>query len=180
MSRVGKLPVPVPDGVEVTIDGLDITVKGPNGELSRTMPDGVELSRDEDDAVVVTPTGETRLHRSRHGLVRSLVQNMVVGVTEGYTKRLEMRGVGYRAQAKGRDLELQVGFSHPVVVEAPEGITFEVPEPTRIVVTGADKVMVGQMAANIRDVRPPEPYKGKGIRYEGERVRRKAGKAAAR
>ena len=180
MSRIGKLPVPVPDGVEVTIDGLDITVKGPKGELSRQMPEGVTLSRDDEGAVVVTRNGESRTERSRHGLVRSLIANMIEGVTAGYSKSLELVGVGYRAAAKGSDVELQVGYSHPVLIEAPEGIAFEVPQPTRITVSGIDKVLVGQVAANIRKVRPPEPYKGKGIKYEGEVVRRKAGKAAGR
>jgi large subunit ribosomal protein L6 len=180
MSRIGKLPVPVPDGVEVTIDGLDITVKGPKGELSRQMPEGVTLSRDDEGAVVVTRNGESRTERSRHGLVRSLIANMIEGVTAGYSKSLELVGVGYRAAAKGSDVELQVGYSHPVLIEAPEGIAFEVPQPTRITVSGIDKVLVGQVAANIRKVRPPEPYKGKGIKYEGEHIRRKAGKAAGR
>jgi large subunit ribosomal protein L6 len=180
MSRIGKLPVPVPDGVEVTLDGLNVTVKGPKGELSRQMPEGVTLSRDDEGAVVVTRNGETRTERSRHGLVRTLIANMIEGVTAGYSKSLELVGVGYRAAAKGSDVELQVGYSHPVLIPAPEGIAFEVPQPTRITVSGIDKVLVGQVAANIRKVRPPEPYKGKGIKYEGEQIRRKAGKAAGR
>jgi large subunit ribosomal protein L6 len=180
MSRIGKLPVPVPDGVEVTLDGLDVTVKGPKGELSQRMPEGVTLSRDDEGAVVVTRNGETRTERSRHGLVRTLIANMIEGVTAGYSKSLELVGVGYRAAAKGSDIELQVGYSHPVLIPAPEGIAFEVPQPTRITVSGIDKVLVGQVAANIRKVRPPEPYKGKGIKYEGEQIRRKAGKAAGR
>ncbi len=180
MSRIGKLPIPVPDGVEVTIDGLHITVKGPKGELSRTMPEGVEMARDEDGTVVITRTGDSRDERSRHGLVRALVANMVEGVSDGFVRALELVGVGYRAAPKGSNLELQVGYSHPVLIEAPEGISFEVPQPTRVVVSGIDKEQVGQIAANIRKVRPPEPYKGKGIRYEGEHVRRKAGKAAGR
>jgi large subunit ribosomal protein L6 len=180
MSRIGKLPIPVPDGVDVTLDGLTVTVKGPKGELVREMPEGVELSRDDDGQVVVTRTGESRTERSRHGLVRSLIANMVVGVTDGYSKALELVGVGYRAASKGSDVELQVGYSHPVLIAAPDGIAFEVPQPTRIVVSGIDKVLVGQVAANIRKVRPPEPYKGKGIKYEGEQIRRKAGKAAGR
>jgi large subunit ribosomal protein L6 len=180
MSRIGKLPVPVPDGVDVTIDGLSVTVKGPKGELSQTMPEGVEITRDDEGAVVVTRVSDARVHRARHGLVRSLVANMVTGVSEGYSRALELVGVGYRALPKGNDLELQVGYSHSVTIEAPEGISFEVPAPTRVVVSGTDKVLVGQIAANIRKVRPPEPYKGKGIRYEDERVRRKAGKAAGR
>jgi len=180
MSRIGKLPIPVPDGVEVTIDGLHVTVKGPKGELSRTLPEGVELSRDDDGAVIVTRLGDSRDERSRHGLVRALVANMVHGVSDGYARVLELVGVGYRAAPKGSDLELQVGYSHPVLIQAPDGINFEVPQPTRVVVNGIDKELVGQIAANIRKVRPPEPYKGKGIKYEGEQVRRKAGKAAGR
>ena len=180
MSRIGKLPVPVPDGVDVTLDGLDVTVKGPKGELSATMPEGVELSKDDDGAVVVTRLGDERMHRSRHGLVRSLIANMVEGVSNGYEKRLELVGVGYRALQKGNDIELQVGFSHPVLVEAPEGITLQAPQQSEVIVSGIDKVLVGQVAANIRGVRPPEPYKGKGIKYAGERIRRKAGKAAGR
>ncbi len=180
MSRIGKYPVPVPDGVTVTIDGQTVTVAGPKDELTKVMPDGVSISLNDDGDVSVQRPDDERRSRSRHGLVRSLIANMVIGVTEGYSKALELVGVGYRAQAQGRNLELQVGFSHPVTIEAPEGIDFEVPQPNRIVVSGADKVLVGQVAANIRKVREPEPYKGKGIRYEGERVRRKAGKAAAR
>ena len=180
MSRIGKVPVPVPSGVDVTIDGLTVTAKGPQGELTRTMPEGVSISRADDGAIVVTRTGESRTERSRHGLVRTLVANMVTGVHEGYAKTLDLVGVGYRAAAKGKGLELQVGYSHPVPVDAPEGIAFEVPSPSRIVVRGIDKVLVGQVAANIRKVRPPEPYKGKGIKYEGEVIRRKAGKAGAR
>ena len=180
MSRIGKLPVTVPDGVEVSLDGMTVTVKGPKGELTRTMPSGVSLSTDEDGAIVVTPDGTDRTSRSRWGLVRTLIANMVEGTTTGYAKALELVGVGYRAAAKGSDVELQVGYSHPVVIEAPAGISINVPQPTRIEVSGIDKVLVGQVAANIRKVRPPEPYKGKGIKYEGEVVRRKAGKAAGR
>ncbi|MEX2328359.1 MAG: 50S ribosomal protein L6 [Nitriliruptoraceae bacterium] len=179
MSRIGKQPVDVPDTVEVTIDGLDVHVKGPRGELSQRMPDGVAIAR-EDATIVVTRNGDSRTERSRHGLVRSLVANMVEGVSNGYTRTLELVGVGYRALPKGSDLELQVGYSHSVVIAAPEGISFEVPQPTRVIVSGIDKSLVGQVAADIRKVRPPEPYKGKGIRYEGEHVRRKSGKAAAR
>jgi large subunit ribosomal protein L6 len=179
MSRIGKLPVPVPDGVDVQVDDLHVTVKGPKGELSQTMPEGVKIAV-EDGEVVVTRDSDSRTNRSRHGLVRSLVANMVTGVSDGYSRALELVGIGYRAVPKGSDLELQVGYSHPVLIEAPEGISFEVPQPTRVVVNGIDKVLVGQIAANIRKVRPPEPYKGKGIRYEDERVRRKAGKAAGR
>jgi large subunit ribosomal protein L6 len=180
MSRIGKLPVPVPENVTVELDGLHVSVKGPKGELARTMPEGVTLGIDDDGAVLVTRNGDSRLERSRHGLVRSLIHNMIVGVTDGYSKKLELVGVGYRAAAKGSDVELQVGFSHPVLIAAPEGITFDIPQATRITVSGIDKVLVGQIAANIRKVRPPEPYKGKGIKYEGEVVRRKAGKAAGR
>ena len=179
MSRIGKQPVPVPSGVDVSVDGLAVTVKGPKGELTQVMPEGVAIAVDGDE-VVVTRIGETRDERSRHGLVRSLIANMVEGVTNGYSKKLEMVGVGYRAAKKGKDLELQVGFSHPVLIEAPDGITLDAPEQTQITVTGIDKTLVGQVAANIRKVRPPEPYKGKGIKYEGEVIRRKAGKAAGR
>ena len=180
MSRIGKLPVPVPDGVDVTLNGLDVTVKGPKGELTQTMPEGVELSTADDGAVVVTRLGDDRFHRSRHGLVRSLIANMVEGVSAGYEKRLELVGVGYRAQQKGSNLEVQVGYSHPINVEAPDGITLQAPTQTEIIVTGIDKQLVGQVAANIRRLRPPEPYKGKGIKYAGEVIRRKAGKAAGR
>lgn len=180
MSRIGKNPVNVPDGVDVTLDGLTVTVKGPKGTLIQHMPEGVKLSKNDDGAVVVTPNGDTRTERSRWGLVRTLIANMIIGVTDGYSKVLELVGVGYRAALKGDDVELQVGFSHSVVIPAPEGITIVVPQPTRIEVSGTDKVLVGQVAANIRKVRPPEPYKGKGIKYENEVVRRKAGKAAGR
>lgn len=181
MSRIGKLPIPVPAGVEVSIDGLAITVKGPKGELTRTMPEGVEVVNNSDDnTVVVNRLGDSPDERARHGLVRALVANMIEGVSDGFNRALELVGVGYRAASRGADLELQVGFSHPVVIEAPQGISFEVPQATRVVVSGIDKELVGQIAANIRKVRPPEPYKGKGIRYEGEHVRRKAGKAAGR
>ena len=179
MSRIGKQPVPVPSDVDVTVDGLAVTVKGPKGELTREMPEGVAITVDGDE-VVVTRDSDIQDHRARHGLVRSLIANMVEGVTKGYEKKLEMVGVGYRAAKKGSDLELQVGFSHPVTVEAPEGIDFDVQDQTSITVTGIDKVVVGQVAANIRKIRPPEPYKGKGIKYVDERIRRKAGKAAAR
>lgn len=179
MSRIGKNPVTVPTGVETVVDGLNVRVSGPKGGLEATMPVGVVI-RPEEGEIVVERTGDSPRERSRHGLVRSLIANMVTGVTEGYTITLDMVGVGYRAALKGRDIELQVGFSHAVNIVAPEGITFEVPGPTKIVVSGIDKQLVGQVAANIRRVRPPEPYKGKGIRYEGEVVRRKAGKAAGR
>jgi large subunit ribosomal protein L6 len=179
MSRIGRNPVPVPAGVETVVDGLNVRVSGPKGALEATMPVGV-LVHSEGDTVVVSRAGNSPTERSRHGLVRSLIANMVTGVTEGYRITLDMVGVGYRAALKEKDLELQVGFSHPVLIEAADGITFEVLTPTRIVVSGIDKALVGQVAANIRRVRPPEPYKGKGIRYEGEVVRRKAGKAAGR
>lgn len=179
MSRIGKNPVPVPAGVETVIDGLHVRVSGPKGALEATMPVGVAI-RPEEGEIVVERNGDSPRERSRHGLVRSLIANMVTGVTEGYRINLEMVGVGYRAALKGSDIELQVGFSHPVLIEAPSGIDFEVSAPTKIGVSGIDKQLVGQIAADIRKVRPPEPYKGKGIRYEGEVVRRKAGKAAGR
>ena len=176
MSRIGKAPITVPSGVTVSIDGQSIAVKGPKGELSRTVSDLVSL-REDGGTIVVERSGDDRDARAQHGLVRSLVQNMVTGVTDGFQKDLEIVGVGYRAQAKGKGLELSLGFSHPVVVDAPDGITFNVPQPTRIEVHGIDKQLVGQVAANIREWRKPEPYKGKGVRYAGEQVRRKAGKA---
>ena len=178
MSRVGKEPIPIPSGVEVTIDGGHVAVKGPKGELERETPTQIVISRTGDELIVSRPDDE-RQNRALHGLVRSLVNNMVVGVSDGFSRDLEIVGVGYRATAQGPNrLELQVGFSHPVRIEAPDGITFEVPQPTRITVRGCDKQLVGQVAADIRKVRKPEPYKGKGIRYAGERVLRKAGKSA--
>ncbi|MGH8871676.1 MAG: 50S ribosomal protein L6 [Acidimicrobiia bacterium] len=176
MSRIGQMPVTVPSGVDVKVDGTQVTVKGSKGELSREFTDRVSFSI-EDGVVTVGREDDTRESRALHGLSRALLANMVEGVSEGFSKALEIQGVGYRASLKGSDIELLVGFSHPVDVPAPEGITFEVPEPTRIVVSGIDKEQVGQVAADIRKVRPPEPYKGKGIRYAGEYVRRKAGKA---
>ena len=176
MSRIGKAPITVPSGVTVTIDGQSIAVKGPKGELSRTVSELISVRQD-GDTLVVERSGDDRDARAQHGLVRSLVQNMVTGVTDGFQKDLEIVGVGYRAQAKGQGLELSLGFSHPVVVDAPDGITFNVPQPTRIEVHGIDKQLVGQVAANIREWRKPEPYKGKGVRYADEHVRRKAGKA---
>ena len=179
MSRVGQAPIPVPSGVEVKIEGRVVTVKGPRGELSRTLPEQLSITQ-ADGQLTVARADEVRESRALHGLFRSLVNNMVVGVTEGYRRGLEIVGVGYRATAQGdRALELAVGYSHTVKVEAPEGITFEVPSNTRIDVVGIDKEKVGQVAADIRAIRKPEPYKGKGIRYEGEQVRRKAGKAAS-
>ena len=176
MSRIGKAPIDVPSGVTVTIDGQSISVKGPKGELSRTYSELISVRQDGDE-LVVERSGDDRDSRSQHGLVRSLIQNMVTGVTQGFQKDLDIVGVGYRAQAKGSGLELSLGFSHPVVVDAPEGITFNVPQPTRIEVHGIDKQLVGQVAADIREWRKPEPYKGKGVRYTDEHVRRKAGKA---
>ena len=177
MSRIGKKPVPVPAGVEIKIDGQEVQVKGPKGQLLWTFLDKVSI-RQEGTDVLVEARDETREASSAHGLSRTLLSNMVVGVSEGFSKKLEIIGVGYRAAVKGKDLELQLGYSHPVLVEAPEGISFECPQPTQIVVTGIDKQKVGQVAADIRKWRKPEPYKGKGIRYEGEYVRRKLGKAA--
>ena len=179
MSRVGQAPIPVPSGVEVKIEGRVVTVKGPKGELSRTLPEVLSITQDAGE-LTVDRADEERESRALHGLFRSLVANMVTGVTEGYRRGLEIVGVGYRATAQGdRALELAVGYSHTVKVRAPEGITFEVPSNTRIDVVGIDKEVVGQVAADIRAIRKPEPYKGKGIRYEGEVVRRKAGKAAS-
>ena len=177
MSRIGKQPIPVPSGVEITIDGPAVTVKGPKGTLSQSFDSDMQITL-EDGAIHVRRPSDERRHRSLHGLTRTLVANMVTGVSEGFTKNLEIVGVGYRAQLKGTDLDLSLGLSHPMVVPAPEGITFEVPAPNRISVSGIDKQRVGQVAAEIRKIRPPEPYKGKGVRYAGEHVRRKAGKAA--
>jgi large subunit ribosomal protein L6 len=177
VSRIGKQPIPVPSGVEVKIEGSTVTVKGPKGELSGTFSDQMSISMEEGAIVVTRPTDE-RTHRSLHGLTRSLINNMVVGVSEGFSKNLEIVGVGYRASMKGSDLEMLLGFSHPVLVKAEPGISFEVPAPTKITVRGIDKQRVGQVAAEIRSWRKPEPYKGKGVRYEGEHVRRKLGKTA--
>lgn len=176
MSRIGKMPVDMPSGVDIRVDGTQVTVRGSKGELSREFTDRVSFSIEE-GVITVGREDDTRESRALHGLSRALLANMVHGVSEGFTKVLEIQGVGYRASLKGSDIELLVGFSHPVDVKAPKGITFEVPEPTRIIVSGIDKEQVGQVAADIRKVRPPEPYKGKGIRYAGEYVRRKAGKA---
>ncbi|MDZ7727749.1 MAG: 50S ribosomal protein L6 [Dehalococcoidia bacterium] len=176
MSRIGKLPVPVADKVEVDITGEnEVTVKGPRGQLVRSFPGDVSFTK-EDDRIIVTRLGDEGKQRALHGLSRSLLNNMVVGVSDGFTRTLEVQGVGYRAQLQGNNLQLAVGYSHPVIIEPPEGITFQV-EGQRVHVSGIDKELVGQIASNIRKVRPPEPYKGKGIRYLGERVRRKAGKA---
>ena len=176
MSRIGQMPVALPSGVDVKINGSSLVVKGSKGELSRDFHERMTFDID-DGVVTVGRPDDTRESKALHGLSRALLSNMVVGVSEGFTKSLEIQGVGYRAALKGKSIELQVGFSHSVLVDAPEGITFEIPEPTRINVSGIDKELVGQAAANIRKVRPPEPYKGKGIRYVGEYVRRKAGKA---
>ena len=176
MSRVGKAPIELPSGVEVTVNDTVVSVKGPKGDLSETLDPRIITAVD-DGVVTLTRADEERETRALHGLSRALVNNMVIGVFEGYQKELTAVGVGYRAALKGKTLELQVGFSHPVTVEAPDGIEFEVPEPTKIFVRGIDKQLVGQVAANVRAVRPPEPYKGKGIRYVDEYVRRKAGKA---
>jgi large subunit ribosomal protein L6 len=177
MSRIGKRPITVPDGVEVTIAPELVTVKGPKGELSERVNRDMEITREEGEVVVKRPSDRGE-HRAMHGLTRTLIANMVQGVTEGYEKRLEIQGVGYRAALKGKDLELAVGYSHPVEIPAPEGIEFEVPQPTNVIVRGISKQAVGQVAAVIRKQRPPEPYKGKGIRYEGEYVARKVGKRA--
>jgi len=176
MSRIGKSPITVPSGVDVTVDGANVTVKGPKGTLSFGVPGEITVRRDDAVLVVERPDDE-RGNRSLHGLTRTLVNNMVVGVTAGFSKELEIIGVGYRAEAQGSNkLRLALGFSHPVIVDAPEGISFDVPTPTRVIVKGIDKEVVGQVAANIRSIRKPEPYKGKGVRYLGEKVLRKAGK----
>ena len=178
MSRIGKKPITVPSGVDVTVDGQHVTVKGSKGTLEHDVPETITITRDGEDLVVERANDE-RQNRALHGLTRSLIANMVDGVANGFAKELDIVGVGYRAAMKGSDLEIQVGYSHPVVVKAPDGITFEVPQPTRIVVRGIAKELVGQVAADIRKIRKPEPYKGKGIRYAGEHVRRKAGKTGA-
>ncbi len=178
MSRIGRSPIAVPPGVEVSVADRTVTVKGPKGTLSRDLPGAITV-RQEDQSLLVERPDDERHNRALHGLTRSLVNNMVLGVTDGFTKELEIVGVGYRASSRSAEqIELALGFSHPVVVDAPAGITFEVPVPTRIAVRGIDKEAVGQVAANIRKIRKPEPYKGKGVRYVGERVIRKAGKAA--
>ena len=176
MSRIGNSPISLPSGVEIKINGSDVTVKGAKGALERTFDSRISFNV-ADDTVEVVRANDERDTRALHGLSRALLNNMVIGVSEGYKKDLEMVGVGYRASLKGKSLELLVGFSHPVLIEAPDGVEFEVPEATKISVSGIDKQLVGQVAADIRKVRPPEPYKGKGIRYAGEHVRRKAGKA---
>lgn len=178
MSRIGKLPVPVPSGVEVTIDGSLVSVKGPKGQLQHTVAAPITVTRAEDGQIVLDRPDDERESKSLHGLSRTLVANMVTGVSEGYQKKLEIVGVGYRVIAKGpTELEMNLGYSHPINVKAPEGITFAVESPTKFSVSGIDKQQVGEVAANIRKLRKPEPYKGKGVRYEGEHVRRKVGKA---
>jgi len=176
MSRIGKMPVTIPDGVEVKVDGSTVTVKGPKGTLSHEVASPI-VAAVKDGSVEVSRPDDERLSRSLHGLTRSLIANMVIGVTEGYEKKLEIVGTGYRVAKKGNDLEFTLGLSHPVLVTAPEGITFTTDNPAALAVQGIDKQQVGEVAANIRKIRPPEPYKGKGVRYEGEVVRRKAGKA---
>ena len=177
MSRIGKQPIPLPAGVTVSIEPEMVRVNGPRGELAERVSRDITVEQVDAELRVTRPTDRAE-HRALHGLTRSLVNNMVVGVTEGYTKTLEIQGVGYRAALRGRDVELSVGFSHPVTIKAPDGIEFEVPQPTRVIVKGISKQAVGEVAANIRKVRPPEPYKGKGIRYAGEYVQRKVGKRA--
>lgn len=176
MSRIGKQPIPVPAGVDVTIDGQHVSVKGPKGALELAVAEPIRVVRGDDGAIVVTRPDDERHNRSLHGLSRTLVANLVTGVTEGYTTNMEIFGVGYRVQLKGSTLEFALGYSHPVVVQAPEGITFAVESPTKFSVSGIDKQKVGQISANIRRLRRPDPYKGKGVRYAGEQVRRKVGK----
>lgn len=177
MSRIGKQPVPLPKGVEIQVDGAMVTVKGPKGSLTQKIPAEITVALDDGQVVVTRPSDQSK-HRALHGLSRSLVANMVEGVTDGYKKTLEIVGVGYRAEKQGKGLRLQLGFSHPIQYDAPAGISLEAPQPTVVVVEGIDKQQVGQVAAEIRGFRPPEPYKGKGVRYQGEQVRRKAGKTA--
>jgi large subunit ribosomal protein L6 len=177
MSRIGKVPVPVPAGVDVAIEGDLVTVKGPKGTLTHRIPAPIEVARGDAGALVVTRPDDERASRSLHGLTRTLLANLVIGVTEGYQKKLEIVGTGYRVVAKGSNLEFALGFSHPVTVEPPTGIAFSVETPTKFTVSGIDKQQVGEVAANIRKIRKPEPYKGKGVRYAGEQVRRKVGKA---
>jgi large subunit ribosomal protein L6 len=178
MSRIGRAPIPIPDGVTVDITGQKVVVTGPRGQLRHTIVEPIRINREDDGTLLVTRPTDRGPHRALHGLSRTLVANMVEGVSAGFERQLEIVGVGYRAQLKGAILEMAVGYSHPVTIEPPEGIAFEVPVPTQVVVRGIDKQAVGQVAAKIRQVRPPEPYKGKGIRYAGEAVRRKVGKRA--
>jgi large subunit ribosomal protein L6 len=175
MSRIGKAPIPVPGGVTVTLSGLDVTVKGPKGELKRTLPEGVSIAQD-GTVLVVSPADGTRRSRERHGLCRTLVANMVEGVSQGYTRKLEIVGVGYRAAVQGKKLVVSAGYSHQVEMVPPDGVTFAVEGNTTVLISGASKELVGNEAAKVRAIRPPEPYKGKGIKYEGERILRKAGK----
>jgi large subunit ribosomal protein L6 len=177
MSRIGKLAITLPSGVDVAVDGQAVTVNGPKGSLSHRVAEPLSIERGDDGSVSVLRPDDERLSKSLHGLTRTLIANMVTGVTEGYVKQLEIVGVGYRVQAKGKNLEFAVGYSHPVLVTPPEGISFAVESPTKFSVSGIDKQQVGQVAANVREIRKPEPYKGKGIRYAGEHVRRKVGKA---
>jgi large subunit ribosomal protein L6 len=176
MSRIGRLPIPVPSGVDVTISGRTLTVTGPKGQLTRELHPDMTVKREEENLVVTRPT-EQKTHKQLHGLTRTLVNNMVVGVTDGYRKGLEITGVGYRAVKVGEKLQLSLGYSHQIEIDPPKGITFEVENPTRLAVIGIDKELVGQIAARVRSTRKPEPYKGKGVRYAGEKIRRKAGKA---
>ena len=176
MSRIGRLPITVPAGVEVSLDGQLVTVKGPKGTLSHTVSEPIKNEKDDSGTLAVTRPDDERASRSLHGLTRTLVNNMVIGVTDGYAKAMEIRGVGYRVAAKGSDLEFALGYSHPVPVLAPDGISFEVSSPTKFVVKGIDKQKVGEVAANIRKLRKPDPYKGKGVRYEGEQIKLKVGK----
>ena len=176
MSRIGRLPITIPATVDVTIDGRNVTVSGPKGTLSRSLHPDITVSREDGTLVVTRPT-EQKTHKQLHGLTRTLVSNMVVGVTDGYRKGLEITGVGYRAALSGRKLTLNLGYSHPIEIDPPEGISFELENPTRLAVVGIDKELVGQIAARVRSTRKPEPYKGKGVRYAGEQIRRKAGKA---
>jgi large subunit ribosomal protein L6 len=176
MSRIGKLPIAVPAGVDVTIDGRTVSVKGPKGTLTHTVAEPITVEKDDDGTLAVKRPNDERQSRSLHGLSRTLVFNMIVGVTQGYEKKMEIHGVGYRVAAKGSDLEFALGYSHPVPVKAPDGISFTVETPTRFSVAGIDKQQVGEVAANIRKLRKPDPYKGKGVRYSGEKIRRKVGK----
>lgn len=177
MSRIGKLPIQVPAGVDVTIDGRTVAVKGPKGSLSHTVAAPIEVAKGEDNVLVVSRPNDERQNKALHGLSRTLVANMITGVTQGYSKALEISGVGYRVQAKGSNLEFSLGYSHPILVEAPEGITFKVESATKLSVEGIDKQKVGEVAANIRKLRKPDPYKAKGVKYAGEVIRRKVGKA---